>query len=220
MAVDVHDGSLLPFRGLSSAWGTRVIANRFRLCLVAGALVVGALVVGACAGDDDASDVTVAPDETSVPESTTTEATTTTTEDPTVAVEQAFYDQWDAFVEILEDPDPSNPLIEQHFSGDAKDAVLDGVSSLIADGLAIRTPDNEANFEPRIVEVRILSPTSAAVFECTLEGLVIYHQESGDVVEDAVSEFESRNDFEMIDGRYVVTSTRDIEEGEPGCDEL
>ena len=192
-----------------------MIAARFRLCLVAGALVVGA-----CSGDDVASDVTVAPDQTTAPETTTTEAITTTTEDPADAVEQAFFDQWDAYLDIVGDPDTANPLIDQHFTAGAKDAVLDGVSALIADGLAIRLPDDEADFEPRIVGAQVLSPTTAVVFECTLEGLVIYRQDTGEIVDGAVSEFESRNDFELIDGRYVVTSTRDIEEGEPGCDEL
>lgn len=192
-----------------------MIAARFRLSLLAGALLVGA-----CTSDDEPSASTVAPDETTVPESTTTEPTTTTTEDPAAAVEQAFFDQWDAYLEIVGDPDPANPLIDQHFSEEAKDAVLDGLSKLVEEGLAIRLPEDEANFEPRIVETQVLSPTTAAVFECTLEGLVIYRPETGEIVDDAVSEFESRNDFELVDGQYVVTSTRDIQDGEPGCDDL
>ncbi|MDZ7674592.1 MAG: hypothetical protein U5K30_05940 [Acidimicrobiales bacterium] len=89
--------------------------SRIGACLLAAITVVGA-----CSGnDDDASPVTVDPDSTTTSETTTTTESTTTTENPEAAVEQAFYAQWDAFVEILEDPDPANPLIEEHFTGQA-----------------------------------------------------------------------------------------------------
>lgn len=183
-------------------------------------LLAAALLVGAC-GDDDAggSDVTVPADPNSSTSSSTTSSSTTTA-DPAGAVEQAFYDQWDAFVEITSAPDVDNPLIDEYFTGEAKQALLDGVSKLIADGQAIRLPEDPSDFEPRIVEIRMEGESSAVVYECTVEALVIVDQATGEVVDDAVSEFESRNVFERVDGRFKVSETADPPEGEPGCDDL
>ena len=196
-----------------------VIANRFRLCVVAGALVVGALVIGACAGDDDASDVTVAQDETSVPESTTTEATTTTTEDPTVAIEQAFYDQWDAFVEILEDPDPSNPLIDQFFTGTARDAILDTISSDIERGLVTRRPENPDHFSPGIESIEFVDERTALVVECTIDGLIVLDRETGMVINDNVVSARLENTFVLEDGQWKLLTNKGLgkEEGAEGC---
>lgn len=202
-AVDAHALNLLSFRDLSSDWGTNVIATRFRLCLLAGALLVGA-----CTGDDTASDVTVAPDQTTAPETTTTDAPTTTTEDPAAAVEQAFFDQWDAFVEILEDPDPSNPLIDEFFAGAARDQVLDIVSRYIAEDKVAARPDDSADFAPSIITTQILGGDSAIVEECTIDGTKIVRRSTGEVLNDNLDVNHFENTFELIDGQWKLTSTK------------
>ncbi|MGK2928989.1 MAG: hypothetical protein ACSLFO_05365 [Acidimicrobiales bacterium] len=185
-------------------------------------LVTAALFAGACGGDDasdDAGDVTVPVDESSTTSSSTTEPTTTT-EDPKAAVEQAFYDQWDAFVEISSAPDIEHPLIDQHFTGEAKEALLDGVSRLLADGEGFRLPEDQSSFHPRVVKIEMTSEDQATVFECTVEGLVIFNRTTGDVVNDSVADYERRNEFKLVNDRWLVSETVELAEGEPGCDAL
>lgn len=184
-----------------------MIATRFRLCLLAGALLAGA-----CTSDDEPSDSTVAPDETTAPESTTTEATTTTTEDPTAAVEQAFFDQWDAFIEILEDPDPSNPLIDVFFAGAARDQVLDIVSRYIAEDQVAARPDDPADFAPSIIATHLVGNNSAIVEECTIDGTKIVQRSTGEVLNDNLDVNHFENTFELIDGRWRLTSTKVLED--------
>lgn len=204
--------TLLSFRCLSTSWGCPLSSSRLAACLLAVAVVIGA-----CGDDDDStSPVTVDP-ETTTTEPTTTDATPTT-EDPEAAVEQAFYDQWDAYLEIVADPDPANPLIDEYFTGRAKQGVLDGVSRLISEGRAIREPENEEDFEPTIVETQIRSATEASVFECTTDGLVVFDKASGTVVNDEVVHVEQRNEFTLEDGRWKASDLRETEPGEPGCD--
>lgn len=191
-----------------------MIAPRIGTCLFAAALLLGA-----CGGDaTDTSNVTV-PAETSTtePATTTTESTTTTTEDPKAAVEAAFYEHWDAFVEILEAPDPSNPLIDQYFTGAARSAVLDGVSRLIGDGHAVRLPADSSNFRPQIKSIVLLSDTEAIVYECTIDGLVVYDTSSGEIVNQSVDKIAQRNLLQLEDGSWKVSDLRDIEEDEPSC---
>ncbi len=183
-----------------------------------GTVLVGlALVAAACGGGaDDPSSATVPATEPTT--TSTTAAPTTTTEDPAAAVEQAFYDQWDAFVEIAGDPDVTNPLIDEYFTGRAKEGVLDGVSKLIAGGEAIRLPDDASRFRPTIDRTVIQSPTDAVVFECTIDGLVVYEVAPVKSSNDAVEVLGQRNDFKFIDGRWKATDLRDLAEGEPRCD--
>ena len=192
-----------------------VIAARFRLCLLAGALLVGA-----CTSDDEPSASTVAPDETTVPESTTTEATTTTTEDPAAAVEQAFFDQWDAFVEVLEDPDPSNPLIDMFFIGAARDSLLDTVSSDIDNGWVTQRPENPDHFKPGVESVEIVDSATAIVIECTIDGLVVVERQSGTVVNDNVVSARLENTFVLDGDQWKLSTNRTLsrEEGPDGCD--
>ncbi|WP_436793883.1 hypothetical protein [Actinospongicola halichondriae] len=189
--------------------------TRIRACLLAVALAAGA-----CAGDDDASpDVTVDPTESSTTTTSMAESTTTT-EDPRVAVEQAFFDQWDAFVEILEDPDPANPLIDQFFTGAARDSILDTISEFIRDGKRARLPDDPKDFSPKVVEVSVDSTTSATLFECTVDGIVIVDVATGAPTNDSVSTYEARNTFELVDGEWKLAGSGDVRDGDPACADL
>lgn len=185
---------------------------------IAAVLLASALVVAACGDDDAASPVTVPADGTgSAP--TSERPTTTTTEDPTAAVEQAFFDQWDAFLEVASNPDPSHPLISAHFVGRAEESVRDGVSKLVADGHSIRRPDDPSRFVPAIREIRRISDSEYLVFECTIQGLVLIDQESGAVLDDAVADYERKSTYVLDDGRWKVQSTERLEAEDPACDD-
>lgn len=183
-------------------------------------LLAVALAAGACSGDDDGTSAVTVPaaDTTSSSTSSSSTQPTTTTEDPTVAVEQAFYDKWDAYVEAGREPDAFSPVIDQTFTGDAHTAFADALSRLLAGGNALRPPDDSERFQPRINELRILDQASAVVFECTYDGLVIYNSGTGDVVDDAVDHVAARNEFEFVDGRWKVARVADLEQGDPPCD--
>ncbi len=196
----------------------------WRRCATLAATLVMALTVAACGDDDTTSPVTV-PDDGS---STTTPTTSTTTppepaEDPDAetrqAIEQAYFDQWDAFIEILSDPDPANPLIDQHFAGASKDALLDTISMDIAEGVVTRPPEDPSDFQPGIESLELVDSTTATVIECTIDGLVVERRDTGEVVNDRVSIVRLQNRFELIDGRWKVSSTKLIErlEGSDTC---
>ena len=115
-----------------------------------GIVLAAGVALAACGGGDgEPSAATVAPTPTSE-STTTTEATTTTTTTSSVeaAVEQAFYEQWDAFIEILSDPDPANPLIDRYFTGRARETLLDTISSDVRDGYVTQRPSDPALFSP------------------------------------------------------------------------
>ena len=196
-----------------------MIASRFGAMLL-----VAAVVAGACSGDDDSSGTTVPADDatTSTTSSSTTSSTTSTTEDPTAAVEQAFYDQWDAFVEILSAPDPANPLIDKHFAGDARATVLDIIASDLTQNFTTSKPEDPMHFVPRIESVEFVSPITALVTECTVDGLVIRNRDTGEVVNDVVATVRIKNRFELDDGRWRVASSTRIarSEGVVDCAEL
>ncbi len=192
-----------------------MLTTRIRACLLAVALVAGA-----CAGDDDASpDVTVDPTATTAAVEPPAE-TTTTTADPRVAVEQAFYDQWDAFVEILEAPDPANPLIERFFTGAARDAILDTISADVEAGYITRRPDDPAHFVPGIESIEFVDESTAVVVECTIDGLVVLRSDTGEVVNDNVVTARLENTFKLEAGQWKLLTNKGLDQtdGAVACD--
>ncbi len=191
-----------------------MIAVRFGACLVSAALIVGA-----CGGDDDDTSNVTVPAESPTTTSTTV-ATTTTTEDPKVAVEQAFFAKWDAYVEVGANPDPANPLVEDVFTGPAKQAFLDAISRLNREGNGVRRPSDSSRFVLRVNEIRIVSESEAVVFECSLDGLEIFDLATGEVKSNSVDEVASRNILRLVDGVWKVEDIRDLEPGDPTCDDF
>lgn len=183
------------------------------------ALLAGALLLSACGGGGGGtSSATVPADGTT---STTARRTTTTTTDPDAAireeVEQAYFAQWDAFVEILETPDPNNPLINDHFTGVARERVLDVVSEFVARGYVARRPDDQSLFRPAIQRVEVAGDR-ALVVECTVDGLLKVDLSSGAIVDDDVSTAHLANWFVRRGGVWKVESTDQASAGEPPCD--
>ena len=177
-----------------------------------------AILLGACSGDDDATGVTVPDDEVTTSTTTTTGSTTTDPDaEVKAAIEQAYHDQWDAYIEILSDPDPTNPLIEQHFTGAAKERLLDLVSAFIRDGYIARLPTEPSLFQPQIQRLAV-DGDEATVIECTVDGLMKVRRATGEIVDDEVLKAHLANTFVLSDGRWKVESTVSAPPGETACD--
>ena len=188
-----------------------------------GPLLLGAAVLlGACGGDDDASGVTVPEDEVTTSTSTTTGSTTTTTDpdaDVKEAIEQAYYDQWDAYIEILSDPDPTNPLIEQHFTGAARERLLDSIAEDVRAGIVTRRPDNPDNFRADIIDVS-LAEEQATVISCLVDGLVQVDRTTGAVVNDAVATLKIETSMVLEDQNWKLEDSVRLSrlEGATSCE--
>lgn len=177
--------------------------------------------VGAACSDDDGevSDVTVGADD---PTTTSTDQPTTTTADPDAeieaAVEQAFRRKWDAYVQLGAAPTTTSPLIDEVFTGTAREDVLDAMSQLVAEGNAVRLPGEAARFRPMVNSIELLSDDEAIVFECTLDGLVVFNTASGQIVNDAVNQVAGRNLLRLVDGVWKIAEIDDVRQGDPQCD--
>ena len=177
-----------------------------------GTLLVGlALFAGACGGGaDDTSSVTVpATEPTTAPTSTTTSEPTTTTEDPKAAVEQAFYDQWDAFVEIVARPDPTRPADRRVLHRRGAGTLLDGMSQLIARRRGDPTSGGSERSSGRELSNRIqsIADDGAVVFECTVDGLVVSTSSTRASRRRRRSTTrQQRNEFELVDGMWKVAN--------------
>jgi hypothetical protein len=178
------------------------------LVLVAANLVLPSCADGAEGALPRATDTrSSAPDrlpEVSPPAAPATTSTTEAAGDQVAAVRRAFHDQWDAFVEITSDPDITDPLIDRHFTGEAREAVLDTVSADLLHGHATGVPDDPDLFQPSIESVEITGPASAVVVECTVDGLMVVERDSAEVVDATVVTVRIENRFERADGTWKV----------------
>lgn len=177
--------------------------------------VAGALLAGCGGGDGEPSAVTVA--ETTPTSTTTTEATTTTVS-AEAAVEQAFYEQWDAFIEILSDPDPANPLIDRYFTGPARESLLDAISRFVSDGVSAKRPDDRAQFQPTVRAVHLESRTRAVVIECTIDGIQQVDRRTGTVIDSDVAQVHGKLVFEYSGGQWRVAEIGTASAEDPPCD--
>lgn len=193
-----------------------MVSWRRSLVLVVAVVVVSALLAGCGGGGEEPSAVTVAQ---TTPTSTTTTEATTTTVSAEAAVEQAFYEQWDAFIEILSDPDPGNPLIDRYFTGRARETLLDTISSDVRNGYVTKRPEDPQLFRVMPLEIELDSEDSARLRACVVDGLVLKVRETGEVVNDEVATVESRNTFVLEGGRWKLEqSVRESRvEGVGGC---
>lgn len=179
-------------------------------------------VLGACGGDGAASpDVTLGADEFVT---TTALPAPTTITDPDAAikadVEQAFYEQWDAFVQILGELDPASPLIDRYFTGEAKDSLIKTMGDFVLSKEALRLPESGDDFAPRIISIHVDGPNTATVFECTIDGLVVVDVSTDTVVNDSVSTYAARNTFLLEGNAWRLESSRSLEPDDPSCDDL
>ena len=165
-------------------------------------LLVAALLLG-CGDDDEGVSSATLVAEDDDPTTTTAEPTTTTADDPDVElkaeIEDAYYAQWDAYVEILSDPDPTNPLIDRHFAGAARERLLDAISADIREGLVTRRPASSEHFRHVVETVDVRSESEAVVVSCVIDGLVVQKRSSGEIVNDTVAVLRVESAF-VLDG--------------------
>lgn len=174
-------------------------------------LAVAGVVATACGGGEGAPSAVTVPEASSTT-STTAPATTEPATGPSAeaAVEQAFYEQWDAFIEILSDPDPANPLIDRYFTGPAREQVLDAVSEFVARGHVARLPADPKKFELTVETIDLVSARRAEVVECVVDGLTVVEAGSGETVNDAVSVLRIREVFVFEDDYWKVSTTETL----------
>lgn len=177
-------------------------------------LLAGVVAVPACGDDDSGASNATVPDDR--PTTETTRSTTSTTEEPEAEiraeVEDAYYAQWDAFVEIFSDPDPANPLIDEHFTGAAREQVLNSIGSEIANGTITRPPEDDENFQFLVESIEILGESEAVVIDCLVDGLVAVDRSTGQVLNDRVVSLRTRNTFRLEDGHWKISDTEVLEE--------
>lgn len=178
------------------------------------------LLFGACSDSGGGEASTTVAESTTTAEPTTTVAETTTTvstvEDE---IEAAYRAHWDAYVEIFAAPDPNNPLIDQHFTGDAKQAVLDAIARHLIDGTAVRAPDDPADFAQDVLSVDV-DGGEAQVISCVVDGLVVVDSATGTAINDNLVTLRRATTMLLSDGRWKVsagTSER-LGEGRLTCD--
>jgi hypothetical protein len=189
-----------------------MIHRRLAPCLVGAAILLGA-----CSGDDDASSVTVPDDEVTTSTSTTTASTSTSDPDADVkkAIEQAYYAQFEAFVTILSRLDPSDPLIDEHYAGRQKEQTLDAIAKNLADGTALRAPDDPSRLQAAVLSVDVADDgTTARLVACVVDGILVVRRNSGEVVNDAIVTLRIQHDFVLDSGHWKVTETERLERKE------
>lgn len=185
-----------------------------------GLVVVIALALAACGGDgDEAVTTTTTSTSTATSSTTTTVATTTTTEarDLEAEVRAAFFAQWDAFFKLLSAPDPTDPLIEMHFASAAKERMLIQIGRF-RERNAVAIREGADAFLAEIQRLELVNDTRAIVVECTIDRSLQVDAETGAVIDDSEIRAHFVNVFELLEGRWKLTSVRDAGEAEAPCD--
>lgn len=154
---------------------------------VAAFVAAAAIALAGCDRDSGASTTTTTSDRT-----TTTETTASPVEEDVLAGYRAY---WDAYLAAGDPMDPEHPLLAEHATGPALEAVQRSFLSLRSGGKVIR---GSLDLDPRVVDVD--DPT-ARVRDCYGDDTGVYDAESGE-----------RED-EPTGQRHLVTATLRLEEG-------
>lgn len=190
------------------------------------ALIAVLLAVGACTNDDDGASPITVPNDTS---STTSSSTTTTAAPPTTTVEdrikeqvtEAYQAQWDAFFSIYEEvPNPSDPDISLHYTGVARETLLNNVARAVEQRVAIRRPEKDSDFVPKIEDFLTVDDLAVTFEDCVIDGSVVYVHDTGEVLNDEVSHRRSVVTMELVDNRWKTSSivTRPTAEDDSECE--
>lgn len=140
--------------------------------------LVGLLAVGGCGcgGSDD---------DTSPP--TTRRPSPTTSSPPTTAsvesqVEEAYLAYWEMGERLLENPNPEDPEIPQRTTGDLRGEMIDGLTTLRAQGQAVRYGDQ---YSHDVLSVAVTSQ-GAEVADCLIDDGVVIDLQTGEQVRGGV----------------------------------
>jgi hypothetical protein len=157
-----------------------VLGHRPRLA--ATALVAAfALSLAACGGDD-AEDADDDPTATAPADDSTT---TTTAPSVEADVEAAYLAQWDMNVRLAAAPDPDDPEIEKWTVGPAKDDLVEALTTLVAQGQAVRF---DAEYSHKVLSIEVASDgQSARLTDCNVDDATVIDAATGEELESATA---------------------------------
>lgn len=183
--------------------------------MVAAAMVLAA---GACSGGDDAgaresSSATSARNDGRESDRDSAEAAGSVEEE--IAARYKGY--WEARFAANSPPDPDDPALREYATGEQLAHVVRETQENLDDGLAFRRAEAPADFQR--VEVIELSGDAAVVQECVVSDAVVYHRDTGEVVDDSVSTYNVRGDMRLVDGEWRLARATAVQrwDGVAGC---
>jgi hypothetical protein len=161
-----------------------VLGHRPRLAATA-LVAVFALSTAACGGSDgdDADDdpTTTEPAD----ESSTTADPTTTAPSVEAEVEAAYLAQWEMNERLAAAPDPDDPEIDEWTVGAAKDDLVDALTTLVAQGQAVRF---DAEYSHDVLSIDVASDgQSAQLKDCNVDDATVIDAATREELESATA---------------------------------
>lgn len=149
---------------------------------------------------------------------TTAERPTTTAADSIAEILAAYRGFWDAVDTAHASADPSQPALAQFATGVQLERSRAVAAEDRAGGLAVRDGDPPTVHHPRVSD---RAGNAAVVVDCWLDTTVLYHADTGEVVDDEQEWDYGEFRLVRIEGRWKVevSDIRNLEEGE-SCDAL
>jgi hypothetical protein len=196
------------------------------------------LLAVACGGDDgpDAASTSTQGDSTTATSARRTASSSTTSAAPATAtstaptsgtgganaVEQEVIDRYVAYWEARTAantgvPNPADPALAEFATGEQLQAVVAETQSNLDGGLAFRPAEQPANFQR--VRVVSIEGDTAVVQECRVDDEVVYHRDTGEVVNDTAATHNVRGELARVDGRWRLARAELVQrwEGVSGC---
>lgn len=158
-----------------------MLGHRPRLAIAA-LVAVFALLPTACGGDggEDADE----DDPTTTPPA---EGSSTTATAPSVEaeVEAAYLAQWEMNERLAAAPDPDDPEIDKWTVGAAKDDLVDALTTLVAQGQAVRF---DAEYSHDVLSIEVASDgESAQLMDCNVDDATVIDAATGEELESATA---------------------------------
>ena len=189
-------------------------------------LLVTVCVFASACGRDANDKIVAPPDKTSttrVPRSTTTASTDTTgSTAPQSDIERQIVDRYEAFWKARFDanqapPNPDDPALAQHATGQQLDNVIAETKRRRDDGLAFRARANSAtHHRVRVVSV---AAATAELQDCFVNDGIVYRVSNGETVDDRVVTRSVSASMSIVDGVWKLGRATVIQEwgGVAGC---
>jgi hypothetical protein len=153
--------------------------KRVLIAALAGVVVVGGV---ACGGDDK--------EESTAPTASSTTAAPTTTLDEATRKEEAatraLLDYYDAYQQATAEPvNPEHPELQALVTGEHRLVVTRNLEERQAKGEAVRLPPStQSSHDIRSAELQ--PEGSVEIVDCQVDDSVVYHAETGEIVDDDV----------------------------------
>ena len=158
-----------------------MLGHRPRLATAA-LVAVFALLPAACGGDDgEAADE----DDRTTTTARAEDSTTTTAPSAEAEVEAAYLAQWEMNERLAAAPDPDDPEIDKLTVGAAKDDLVDALTTLVAQGQAVRF---DAEYSHDVLSIDVAPDgQSAQLIDCNVDDATVIDAATGEEVESATA---------------------------------